>query len=429
MTTRINPPPAQTLSPDRNGQPAPTPTPPEAANESRRRAKRRLVAIGALAAVALSGALAAGTLPRLRQQREVDAAAAEVAHSRPRVTVAVARPAAPTSERVLPGNCLALLEASLYARTTGYLQKRLVDNGDHVHKGQLLAVIDAPDVDDQLAQARANLALARANLKYARANARLAQITLERDELLLPSAVAAQQIDQDKATVATTAANVQSSLASIKVNEALVQRFTDLQRFQKIQAPFDGVITARTVDPGDLVTADSSVTTRELFHLMRTDIVRVLVNVPQRFATGIQVGQQVAVFRQEDPLQRFPGKVTRTAHALDPNTRTLLTEVQVHNPGGALRPGMYLQVQFTYQRKFFPVQIPSAALATRTGGPRVGVLDAENRVHYRPVQLGRDYGAQVEVIAGLKAGDTVVVHPGDDLAEGTAVQPVPLPTK
>src|SRR5262249_19924637 len=146
----------------------------------------------------------------------------------------------------------------------------------------------------------------------------------------------------------------------------------------------------------------------------------------QRFATSIKPGQKVAVFRQEDPQRLFPGKVTRTAHALDPNTRTLLTQVEVPNPKGALRPGMYLQVRFTYQREFLPVQIPSAALAIRTSGPRVGVLDEQNQVHYRKVQLGRDYGAAVEVVAGLKAGETVIVHPGDDLADGTVVQPVPL---
>jgi RND family efflux transporter MFP subunit len=392
--------------------------------ESRKRAERRVLIIGAGAALVLSGALVAGTLPRWRQTQEVDSAAAAVATSRPRVPVVVARQAPADNRRVLPGNSLPLLEAGLFARTTGYLRERRVDIGDHVKKGQLLAVIDAPDVDDQLAQARANLALARANLKLARASYQLARITQYRDQEAGAEAVSAQVLDQDKASVATTGATVQSSLASIKVNQALVQRFTDLQRFEKIQAPFAGVFTARTVDPGDLIIADSASQSREMFHLMRTDILRVMVNVPQVFAPGIKVGQKAVVFQERQPQRRYPGKVARTAHALDPNSRTLLTEVHVPNPHGALRPGMYLQVGFTFRRAGAPVRIPSAALATRAGGPRVGVMDKEHRVHYRHVQLGRDFGAAVEVVGGLKPGETVVVHPGDDLPEGTAVEPV-----
>ena len=162
---------------------------------------------------------------------------------------------------------------------------------------------------------------------------------------------------------------------------------------------------------------------------MRTDTLRVFVNVPQVFATGITVGQDATVYRREAPQKQYAGKVTRTADALDPNTRTLLTEVDVPNPSDALRPGMYLQVKFVFARQIFPVMIPSAALATRTGQPRVAVLDAQQRVQYRTVQLGRDYGAEVEVLAGLKEGEQVVVHPGDDIPEGTVVEPVALPTK
>jgi RND family efflux transporter MFP subunit len=301
-----------------------------------------------------------------------------------------------------------------------------VDIGDRVKPGQLLAEISAPDIDDQLVQAKANLELSKANLKYARANAHLAQITLERDLALEPNrAVAAQQLDQDKAMAATTAAQVASALASVQVNKAAVQRFTDLQSFEKITAPFAGVITARNVETGDLVTADS--TTRELFHLMRTDTLRVFVSVPQAFATSIATGQGAAVYRRDEPGTQYPGKVTRTGDALDANTRTLLTQVDVPNPKDALRPGMYLQVKLTFDRKVFPLMIPAAALATRTSGPRVAVLDAQHRVHYRLVELGRDYGAEVQVLAGLKDGEQVVVHPGDDLPEGTVVDALPLP--
>ena len=386
----------------------------------------RALGMGALAAVALAGALIAGTLPKWKQTQKIDGAAAEAASAPPKVTVAVARRFAPNAERVLPGNSLPLMEASLYARTTGFLKSRLVDIGDQVKEGRLLAEISAPDIDDQLQQAKANLALAKSNLPLAEANAEVAKVTLDRYVQSGPGTGATLlQIDQQRATVKTTAAQVEATKASIQVNEAAVQRYTDLQGFQKIIAPFPGIITARNVDPGDLISADSPSTTRELFHLMRTDTLRVFVNAPQVFATGIKVGQGAVVYRREDPLKQFKGKVTRTANALDPNTRTLLTEIQVPNPDNALRPGMYLQVKFDFDRNLLPVLIPAAALATRTGGPRVAVLDDQYRVQYRTVELGRDFGAEIQVLTGLKVGETVVVHPGDDLPEGTVVEPVP----
>jgi RND family efflux transporter MFP subunit len=411
------------------GVPSAQPAAPERAGpRSRRRTGFLVFGGGALVAAALAAALTAGTLPRWRQKQNVDAAAAEAASAPPQVTVTTARQSAPDAERVLPGNIQPLLDAAIYARTTGYLKERLVDIGDRVKEGQLLAVIAAPDIDDQLAQAKANLVQAKANLLLAKANAELARITLDRDSQLAPgAAIAQQQIDQDTATVKSTAAQVESARAMIQVNEAAVQRFTDLQMFQKITAPFPGVITARNVDAGDLISADAPNTTKEMFHLMRTDILRVFVFVPQVFATGIKVGQSVVVYRREDPLKQFSGKVTRTADALDPNTRTLLTEVQVANPDNALRPGMYLQTKFVFDRQVPQVLIPAAALATRTGGPRVGVLDGQHRVQYRTVELGRDYGAEIAVTSGLNVGETIVVHPGDDPAEGTVVDPVPMP--
>lgn len=401
--------------------------PREPKSQSRTPAGRRLLMIGVLVAVALAGTLAIGAVPRLRQQQRLDAATAQAANQPPRVSVAVARRMESAAERVLPGNSLPWMEAVLYARATGYVSRRLVDIGDRVQTGQLLAEISAPDIDDQLAQAQANLELSKANLEYARANAKLAQITVDRFQgLAKTNTVAAQELDQAKATAATTAAQVASSLASIQVNEAAVNRYTDLQSFEKITAPFAGVITARNVEVGDLVAADS--TSRVLFRLMRTDTLRVFVNVPQAFATSIMIGQDADVYRREEPQKHYSGKVTRTANALDPNTRTLLTQVDVPNPKDALRPGMYLQVKFAFDREVSPLMIPSAALATRTKGQKVAVLDDQHRVHYRDVELGRDYGAEVQVLAGLTEGEQVVVHPGDDLPEGTVVEPVPLPT-
>jgi RND family efflux transporter MFP subunit len=386
---------------------------------------RRVVGLVALAIAGLAVLFAVGIYPRLQNDKSLNDAATAKAAAAPRVTVVKAKLAPSATERVLPGDTLPLQETSLYARTTGYLKSRLVDRGDRVQEGQLLADISAPDVDDQLAQARANLALAKANLRLAQANADLAKITLNRD-IKSGMAVSPEQIDQDRANVQTTAAQVASAEASIMVNESTVQRFVDLQSFQKITAPFSGVITARAenLERGFLVSADSPNTTRELLHIMRTDVLRVMVNVPQAFALSIKKDQDAIVFFRDQPKIKFSGKVTRTADALDSNTRTLLTEVQVQNPEDALRPGMYVQVKFVFSAQTVPVLVPTASVVTRADGSKVGVLDERNAVHYLPVKLGRDYGAEVEVVDGLQGSETVIVRPGDDLPEGTTVEPV-----
>jgi RND family efflux transporter MFP subunit len=334
------------------------------------------------------------------------------------------------AERVLPGNTLPLNEASVFARTNGFVKRWLVDIGDRVQEGQLLAEISAPDVDAQLAQAQADLIQAQANLPLAEANANLAKITLKRFVEAVPGkGVSLLQVDEQQATVKTTAAQVAATKASIQVNEAAVQRFSALQGFQKLTAPFPGVITARNIDPGDLIIADSA-STKELFHIMRTDTLRVFVNVPQVFATGIQVGQDAVVYRREDVRTTYPGKVVRTANALDPNTRTLLTQVNVPNPHDALRPGMYVQVKFIFGRQTPSILLPSAALVvSSSGAQQVAVPDEKHRVQYRTVQLGRDFGADIEVLDGLTDGETVILHPGDALPAGIVVEPVPRPTK
>ena len=402
----------------------------EAEAASRGRASWWPFVIGILAVAALAGALVAGALPKLRRERELKAAAAEVATSLPRVTVVTARTSNATTERVLPGDCHPLLEAAIYARTTGYLKARHVDIGDHVKEGDLLAEIAAPEVDAQLEQARATQLLTRANLVRDQATEELAGIELNRSHNLLTRQAAPQQeYDAYRAQAKVAAANVKATESNLRVNQATIQRLETLQSFQKVTAPFSGVITARNVDPGDLVSADSPTSTREMFHLVQIDTLRVFVNVPQVFSTDVKVGQKAIVYRREDPKRTFVGTITRTADALEPGTRTLLTEVQVPNQGTALRPGMYLQVKFIFDREFPTVLIPPAALATRSDGPYLAVLDDQHRVHYRKVQLGRDFGTETEVVAGLDAGQTVVIHPGDDLPEGAELDPISPPTK
>ena len=356
--------------------------------------------------------------------------AAEDSARPPRVTVATATRIAPDAERVLPGNCLPLTEISIYPRTTGYLKRWTVDRGDRVKTGQLLAEIATPEIDAQLEQTRATLNQDKANLVRSQAQEVYAKAEEKRQEDAYKSSAGSKN-DYDSAVAASrvATATVRASEATLKVDEASILRLETLQSFQKITAPFDGVITARNIDPGALVQADNPTTTKELFHLMRTDIVRVWVNVPQTFSTTVKSGQTVSVYRREDPAKTFAGTVARTADALDPNTRTLLTEVHVPNPNNALRPGMYLQVKFNFDRSIFPVMIPAAAVVIRNRAPTVGVIDANHAIRYRPVQLGRDYGAAVEVTVGLNPGETVAVHPGDDLPEGTVIDPVPQPTK
>jgi RND family efflux transporter MFP subunit len=381
------------------------------------------VALTALVAVALTAAMWAGIRSRERQEQKRNDAAAEVATAMSRVTVVAARSTASEAEQVFPGSALPLVEAGLYPRATGYIKTRLVDIGDRVQEGQLLAVIDAPDLDDQLALAKANLTQAKANWEKVKADAELSGSVENRYRGRLSAGMTSlAEYEITFKTYGADKAAIRAAEAAIKVNEAAVQRLTDLQGFEKIVAPFPGVTTARGIDRGDHVSADS--TDRELFHLMRTDTLRVFVDVPQVFATDIRVGQRAVIYRREDPLKPFSGEVTRTADALAPDTRTLRTEVQVANPDNALRPGMHLQVKFVFRNEQRAVLIPSAAVVRRAGAPRVAVLNRQNRVQYRTVQVGRDHGQEVEVLAGLTGGETVVVHPGDDLPEGAVVDPV-----
>jgi len=305
------------------------------------------------------------------------------------------------------------------------MRQRLVDIGDKVEAGQLLAVIDAPDIDDQLIQAKANVEQSKANLVKAKADEQFATAEEQRyRKLALPKVISQEEYETKFQAFGVAKATVAAMEAAIQVNEAAVARLVDLQNFERITAPFAGVITARNVEVGDLISADS--TTREMFHLMQTDTLRVFVNVPQVFATSVIDGQKAAVYRRDEPQNQHPGTVTRSANALEMATRTLLTQVDVPNPRNELRPGMHLQVKFTFDRKVFPLMIPATALVTRSAGPRVASLDDQNRVHYRDVELGRDYGAEIQVVSGLLDGDHVVVHPGDDIPEGTVVEPVQI---
>src|SRR5262245_5094235 len=384
----------------------------------------KLPALGFLAIAAVAGMGTAGALPRWQRENELQAEWSEAASTPPAVSVAVARSAPAHVEQLLPGNSLPLFETAIAARTNGYLKRRLVDIGDRVAEGALLAEIATPEVDDQLEQSRATLLQSRANLVRDQANQEYADIELERVRTLLKrGSITKEEHDRQAALTKVATANVHATEATIRLNAADVQRLTDLQSYEKISAPFSGVITVRNYDAGALITADNP-NALPMFRLAQIDTIRVMVDVPQVVATSIVVGQTATVFRREDPRRQFTGKVTRMATALDPNTRTMLTEVQVPNPDGALFPGMYLQVKFVVGDETPRVLIPAAALVTRAAGTFVPVLDEDDVVHYVVVQPGRDFGAELEVTTGLKGGETVVVHPGDALPEGMRVKPV-----
>ena len=385
---------------------------------------RSVAVLGLIFLLVMVGAFAVANAPRNQHEQDLIAAADQQANAAPRRAVVIARSGPTGSARELPGNAEADLTASIYGRTNGYLKRWLVDIGDKVKEGQLMAEIAAPELDAQLEQAKATLLQSKANLLKLQADENYARAEEARYRPLLQRGAATKEAYEQKlAAWQVDVASISAMEATIKVNEADIQRLTALQSYEKLTAPFDGIVTARNVDPGDLITADNPTTERQLFHVDKIDPLRVFVDVPQVFSTDLKAGQTATVYRRENPGKHYKGSVTRTANALDPSTRTLRTEVEVANPTGELMPGMYLEVRFDFAREAVPVIIPTAAVIVRTGAPRVATVDEQNKVRYHEVKLGRDFGEELEVLSGLRTGDHVIVYPGDDLPEGTTVDP------
>lgn len=390
--------------------------------------RARLAWLVLAAGIVLTGLLTVGTLPRLQRQAQF-AETINVAHaSVPAVHVVTPRLALAATDVVLPGSIQAIEETPIYARANGYLRQRLVDIGDHVRNGQLLAEIETPELDQQLMQARANLQQARATLVQTHATLELARITAERwDELERRELVARQEADQQRSALAVSQATFNAVQATVNAQEANVRQLETMQSFRRVMAPFDGIITARNVEAGALITAGSSTTTPQLFTVARIDTLRIYVNVPQPVVPSIQPGQTAQVLVQEFPQRSFTGQVIRTANALDPTSRTLLTEVQLSNRDATLLPGMYGQVKFVITRANSPWLIPANTLVIRPDGPQVAILGEDHTVHYQKVIVGRDYGTEVEIISGLDGAESLITNPTGDLAEGTPVQVVAAP--
>jgi len=380
----------------------------------------------------------AGYLPRVSRERSLETASHLEATRLPIVNVVEVKRSAPHADLLLPGDIQAITEAPILARANGYLRRREVDIGDRVQQGQLLAEIDAPEVDQQVAQARAALQQARAvlaqaeaNLAQARANEELAAVTAQRWKTLAERGVVSpQENDQNQANYRAQAANrhaadaaVDAAKENVSASQANLIRLIELQGYEKVRAPCSGLITFRNVDVGALINGGNTL----LFRMAQIDTLRIFVNVPQSYASGVRAGDRAEVSVLESRSRRFAGTVSRTANALDPNSRTLLTEVRVLNSDHALLPGMYAQVRMVSPLIDPPLLIPGDAVVAGSDGTKVAVLRDGQRVHFQPIEPGRDYGTEVEVLSGLASGDYVVVNPTDEVREGTQVKPVVQP--
>ena len=325
-------------------------------------------------------------------------------------TVSVAKPAAePASdELVLPAQLQAYVESSIYSRTNGYLLRWYKDMGSHVKKGELLADIDTPEVDQELSQARAARQQIQAQLELARTSA-------ERwSNLRKSDSVSQQEADQQINAY-------QQSQANLAASDANVRRLQQMESFKHIYAPFTGVITQRNTDVGALITAGSAGQTKALFNLAQIDPLRVYINVPQSYAPSIRKGMSAYIQLNEYPGQKFTGTVVRTADAIDPGTRTLLTEVDVPNRDGHLLPGSYAQVHFAVPVQTVRISVPVNALLFRSEGPRVAVVGTDKRIQMRAVSIGRDFGTSIEILGGLQGNEQIVVNPADSLEDGQQV--------
>jgi RND family efflux transporter MFP subunit len=385
--------------------------------------------------VILIGAFVAGYIPRHRRELQLVAEADTHNAALPQVSVMTARRAEGRGNLVLPGNIQAVTEAPILARAEGFLKKRYADIGDRVTAGQLLAEIEAPELDQQVTQARAaveqvkaDLERATAALEQGKANESLAKVTAQRwDNLVKRGVVSRQENEQYQAQYQAQSANVRAlehavaaAKSNIAASEANVARLSELQNYLKVRAPFAGVITLRNVDVGALVNTGNTM----LFRIARTNLLRTYVNVPQSSAADIHVGQKAFLSTSESPDTKFPGQVARTANALDPSSRTLLVEIQAENPAGKLMPGMYVQVDLNLPRKDPPLLIPSDTLVVRSEGTLVALVGADNVVHYKRILVGRDFGDRIEVLSGMNEGERAIVNPNDSVQDGVRVEPV-----
>jgi RND family efflux transporter MFP subunit len=361
-----------------------------------------------LGAVAIAGILTAGIAPRIGRDAKAAGSQGRAALA-PKVVVDSPRIAPRSFDVTLPGSTRPLQETILYARTNGFVSRILVDIGDAVREGQLLAVIESPEVDEELARARVRVREAKANLV-------LAQSTLARIQTLLKTNAVSEQEQDDQQS------RVNSAEAALRGGEADVRRLESLQSFQRVVAPFSGVITSRAVEKGALITAGSGSALPNLFTIAQVDVLRIFLDVPQKYSVAVNPGSSAKIVVRERPGRAFEGKVVRTSASLDRASRTLLTEIHLPNPDRTVLPGMYVQVRLGLERDEPAIVIPARTLAILNKGPHVVTVEDDGTIRYRPVTLGRDFGTEIEVGSGLTGTEKLVANPVDSLKDGQAVR-------
>jgi RND family efflux transporter MFP subunit len=408
-------------------EPAPvTDRAPDPAPQKHRPDKRGSVGrlLGGGVALVFVAALALGAWGHYSRHREVIATAEQRADLVPQVRVAVVKPSDSIETVSLPATTSAFSTANIFARASGYIDKREVDIGDHVKTGQLLAEIVAPELDHQISQAQATIGQLQAALQQAQANRELAKVTWDRDGPLVKQGwLTAQQGTTDVQTLKAQEAAVQVAQSNVVAEAAQLEVLQQQKAYQRVVAPFDGVITQRNIDIGSLVQADATSGTF-MFTIMQGNVIRTQVFVPQDEAFGVRPGIDAVVHVPEIPNRSFPGKVTRIADALQPGSRTLLTEVDIPNPDGALASGVYCTIELHIPRKTPSFKVPAEAIIFNENGVQVAVVK-DGIVHLTKVGVVRDLGQEVEVNSGVAGGDQVILNPAVELADGSKVKAAP----
>jgi multidrug efflux pump subunit AcrA (membrane-fusion protein) len=409
----------------------------DSGNHPAPRARTRTVIVIGIGAVALFLVLlVVGVLPRVRNQRVLAIAAQTAQTAAPEVYVTRPAPAS-EADLSLAATTQAIQDAIIYARTSGYLSKRYVDIGDNVKAGQLLAEIASPEIDQQLRQVEADLRQSERNLDLQKANLDLARATMARYEAAdAEGAVAKQAVDQSVSAYRTAQAAVAAAEANVQSNRANVQRLHELTSWQRVLAPFGGAVIQRNVDVGALITAGSPVNNTAvapssvtggangLFEVAQIDSLRVFVNVPQAYAPNVKVGLPVQIAVRGQLGQPVTGKVTRTAGAIDPGTRTLLTQVDIPNESHRLLPGMFVYVTFKIAPSGMHWRVPATAVIFNAQGTRVAIVGAGNTLRFQEVVLGRDFGTSIDIQAGLQGHEMIVKQPTVSFQEGQRVTPI-----
>jgi RND family efflux transporter MFP subunit len=380
----------------------------------------RVATIAVILTIVLVGAFVFVSAIKARNETQLSDAT-EAKSKEPPVVEAITVTLAPPVQKLrLPAEARGWYASTIFARVSGYVTKWLADIGDRVKKNQVLALIDTPELDSQLDAAKAQLKAEEAEMKVREADAEFAKTTYERWQGSAKGVVSDQEREDKKANYAVAAARLNAAQARVNLDRSNVERLTYMTQFKQVTAPYDGVITQRRIDIGDLVTAGSTSNTAPLFGIAQYDQIRVFTNVPQSASVDVGVGTLARIFASEYPTRVFEGKVTRTSESIDVQARTLRVEVDLPNQDYTLLPGMYLQAEFHLKPRKL-VQIPASALLFRTGGPQVALIQPNNTIKFQDVTIGRDNGNFVEIATGVSEGDRVALNISNQISDGDKV--------